>query len=99
MKKSKTEMDLVSEVLQKAKPKLDPKGAILQLACVPDTDPYGEEAFLVYIQIKDEVDLKPEQAFGIERELRGRIGKVSKSHIFFRWFTDGEARLEDLVLT
>jgi hypothetical protein len=97
MTKAKSERDKVTEVLQKAKSYLQPRGAVLQLACVPDTDPYGEDAYLIYIQIKDDVDLEPEQAFSIERELRNRIGKVSNDHIFFRWFTDAEASLEDLV--
>jgi hypothetical protein len=91
--------DLIIGVLQKAKPKIEPKGAVLELACVPGSEADGSDAYLVYVKIKDEVDLKAEQAFRIERELRGKIRRVTETPVYFRWFTDAEANLEDLILT
>jgi hypothetical protein len=94
-------MDTLSQVrpaLRDAHKTLPHRDAIMDLAYLFDTDPYGEDALLVYVTISDEQRLDPSSKWAIEAALREALATTLDHDVYFRWQTESERRESQQVI-
>jgi hypothetical protein len=86
----------VKNALREAHSELPQKDQLVDLVYLVDVDPYGSEVLMLYVEIKRQSALSPEQKREIESRLRDKL-TVAGFPVFFRWFSEDEASAEDLI--
>ncbi len=87
-----TSLPRVTSALQEAHARLPQKEQVRDLAYMLDVDPYGSEALVVYVKLKEGATLSAAEKRTLEALVREKLQAAVGYQVFFRWFSEEEDR-------